>query len=223
MKSMKALILLLFLSLGAATFVQAQRSFPQPYSRSTAELGDRYPHIIKINFLSPFVLTANAAYEHFINPKVSLQLGAYYNGITLSDQDFYWFTLPLARYRSFAITPEVRYYTGDAARTKLNGFYIAPFIRYQNTGIQITPEQQEADDQLIELQDTYKGNLHTLRLGAVAGYKFIIGQHLSLEIFAGPNIRATQWLNANFEDYGAETFLPFGFLLRSGMTIGYAF
>lgn len=222
MKPMKILLLAGFcLFFSCAVF--AQRSFPQPYSRSSAELADRFPHIVKINFLSPFVLTANGAYEHFLSPKISVQLGAFYNGITLRDQDFYWFNLPLARYRSFAFTPEVRYYTGDAARTKLSGFYLAPFIRYQNTGIQITPEQQEENEPLIPLQETYKGRMHTFRLGAVAGYKLIIGQHLSLEAFAGPNIRVTQWLNANFDTYRAETFLPFGFLLRSGMTIGYAF
>jgi hypothetical protein len=223
MRFLKAFFLLLGIYYGLSTAAHAQRSFPQPYSRSTAELADRFPHIIKVNFLSPFVLTANVAYEHFINPKVSIQLGAYYNGITLNDTDFYWFNLPRARYRSFAITPEVRYYTGSAARTKLNGFYLAPFLRYQNTSIQITPEQQDPDDQSFPLQENYEGNLHSVRIGAVAGYKFIVGNHLSLEIFAGPNIRATHWLNANVETYEAERFLPFGFLLRSGMTIGYAF
>lgn len=222
MKRLK-ILLLTGLCLWFSHAVFAQRSFPQPYSRSSAELADRFPHIVKVNFLSPFVLTANAAYEHFLSPKISVQLGAYYNSFTLRDQDFYWFTLPLARYRSFAITPEVRYYTGDAARTKLNGFYLAPFLRYQNSGIRISPEQQEKNDPLIPLKETYKGNLHTFRLGGVAGYKFIIGQHLSLEIFAGPNIRVAQWLKANVDTYQAETFLPFGFLLRSGMTIGYAF
>ncbi len=223
MKLLKSFFLLLCIYYGLSTNVQAQRSFPQPYSRSTAELADRFPHIVKVNFLSPFVLTANVSYEHFINAKVSIQIGAYYNGITLKERDFYWFSLPKARYRSFAITPEVRYYTGSAARTKLAGFYLAPFLRYQNTGIRITPDQQDPEDQTPPLQETYEGSLHTVRLGAVAGYKLIIGEHLSLEIFAGPNIRATHWLNANVETYEAERFLPFGFLLRSGMTIGYAF
>lgn len=196
----------------------AQQSFPQPYARSTAQISDRYPHIVKINFLSPFVLTANGAYEHFINPKFSLQLGAYYNGITIRD-NFFWFDLPYARYRSFAITPEVRFYTGSATRVKLNGFYIAPFIRYQKTSISATLNQQDSQGN----PQNYEGSLSSVRLGAVAGYKFILGQRVSLEIFAGPSQRITNWLDSNTNTYSAEDFLPFGFTIRSGMTLGYVF
>ena len=198
------------------------QSFPQPYARSTAEIADRYPHIVKVNVLSPFVLTINGAYEHFINAKVSVQLGAYYTGISL-DEKFLWFNVPYARYRSFAITPEFRYYTGSVTRPKLNGFYVAPFLRYQNIDIRITPELQKENDQSVAATDTYEGNLSSIRIGAVGGYKFIIGERLSLEIFAGPSVRLTNWLNANINTYSAEDFLPFGFALRSGVTLGYVF
>lgn len=217
------LFILIFLLSGSLCQTFAQGTYPQPYSRSTAQLADRFPHIIKINFLSPFVLTANVAYEQFITPNISFQLGAYYNGISLNERDFYWFNIPAARYRSFAITPEVRYYTGDPDRTTLNGFYIAPFIRYQNTDIRITPEQQEQNEVEDPENRTYEGNLNSVRLGGVVGYKFLIGQRFSLEAFAGPSVRLVSWLNANLDTYNLERFRPFGFTLRSGMTIGYAF
>lgn len=217
MKKLKVFFLLGFL-FTTSTLALAQ-TYPQPYSRSSAQLSGRYPHIIKVNFLSPFVLTANVAYEQFLSPKISVQLGAFYNGISLEEADFFFLSIPAARYRSFAFTPEFRFYTGSETRPKLNGFYIAPFIRYQNTDIRITPQQQ--DDQ-AETR-TFEGNLNTFRIGAVAGYKFIIGERISLEAFAGPSLRVTKWLNANIETYSAEDFLPFGLGLRSGMTIGFVF
>lgn len=217
----KYILILLFLSLSlliAKPRANAQQSFPQPYSRSTGKPAERYPHNLKINVLSPFVLTANVAYEQFINPKISVQLGAYYNGITIKD-DFLWFSLPYARYRSFAITPEVRFYTGMASRTKLNGFYFGPFIRYQNTSIKATLNQQDNQGN----NQSYEGSLSSLRLGAIGGYKFILGERVSLEIFAGPSLRITNWLESNLNTYNAEDFLPFGFTLRSGMTLGFVF
>lgn len=212
------LFILLGLLFTCGTMAMGQ-TYPQPYSRSSAQLSDRFPHVIKVNFLSPFVLTANVAYEQFLTPKFSLQLGSFYNGITLEEADFFFLSLPAARYRSFAITPELRYYTGSETRPKLDGFFLAPFIRYQNIDIRITPQQQEDQDE----NRTFEGNLHTFRLGAVAGYKLILGERISLEAFAGPSLRVSKWLNANIETYSAEDFLPFGLGLRSGMTLGYVF
>lgn len=217
------LYILAFLLCGSLTQVFAQRTNPQPYSRSTGQLVDRYPHIVKLNVLSPFVLTANLAYEQFITPNISFQVGAYYNSLSLKDRDFYWFNVPAARYRSFAITPEVRYYTGDPERTRLDGFFLAPFLRYQNTGIRITPEQQQKNEVEDPENRTYEGNLNSMRLGAVAGYKLAMGQRFSLEVFAGPSVRVVSWLNANLDTYSLERFRPFGLTLRSGLTIGYAF
>lgn len=217
------LYLLVFLLCGSLCHIFAQGTNPQPYSRSTAQVADRFPHIIKLNFLSPFVLTANMAYEHFITPNLSFQLGAYYNSISLNERDFYWFDIPAARYRSFAFTPEVRYYTGDPQRPTLNGFYVAPFMRYQNTGIRITPAQHEQNEVEDPQNRTYEGNLNSIRIGGVAGYKFLIGQRFSLEAFAGPSVRLASWLNANLDTYSLERFRPFGFTVRAGMTIGYAF
>ena len=222
MKAFKGIILSCIL-LCCAHFASAQYSYPQPDFRSTGFLTDRFPHIVKVNFLSPIVLTANVAYEQFITPKVSVQLGAFYTGITLNETDFYFFSFPKARYRSFALTPEVRFYTGSPVRTRLGGFYLAPFLRYQHTDIRISPEQQETEEQQPTPTETYEGNLNTVRLGAVAGYKLFFGEHVCLEAFLGPSLRVTKSLNANINTYNAEDFMPFGLMLRSGLTLGYAF
>lgn len=220
---MKKIILTCLLLSASLTWMveTSAQTFPQPYRNSTAEIADRYPHNIKLNFLSPFVLTANVAYEQFINAKTSVQIGFYYNGITLRERDLFWLSLPSARYRSFAVTPEVRFYTGDATRPKLNGFYIAPFVRYQNIDITITADLQENNDR--NDNRTFEGNLNSFRLGGVAGYKFILAERLSLEAFAGPSLRVVKWLNSNTETYSAEDFLPFGLSLRAGATIGFVF
>lgn len=224
MKALKGFFLSLLL-LCSTHYASAQYSYPQPDFRSTGFLTDRFPHVIKANVLSPLVRTANIAYEHFITPKVSVQLGAFYTGITLNETDFYLFTFPKARYRSFAITPEVRFYTGSPVRTRLGGFYIAPFFRYQHTGIHISPEQQEPDQQEPAPTEPFEGDLNTVRLGAVAGYKLFIGEHVNLELFLGPSLRVLNTFNTNINTYGydAEDFMPFGLLLRSGLTVGYAF
>ena len=219
MKKLLLSFILLSFSLLEAQELAAQ-SFPQPDRRSTGEIASRNPHILKVNILSPFVLTANGAYEHFINPKLSFQLGAFYNGISI-EKNFLWFDLPSARYRSYAVTPEVRFYLGHPARTNLDGAYIAPFVRYQSTDIKINADLQQNNNQGDGR--TFEGNLSTLRLGVVAGYKFIFNDRINLEIFAGPSIRASQWFEANINTYNAEDFLPFGTWFRSGITLGYGF
>ncbi|WP_017731489.1 DUF3575 domain-containing protein [Nafulsella turpanensis] len=222
MKALKGFVICSIL-LCCAHISEAQYSYPQPDFRSTGFLTDRFPHVVKVNFLSPFVFTANVAYEQFITPKVSVQLGAFYTGITLEETDFYFFTFPRARYRSFAFTPEVRFYTGSPVRTRLGGFYLAPFLRYQHTDIHISPELQEVDEQEPAPTDTYEGSLSSIRVGGVAGYKLFVGEHVCLEAFLGPSLRVSQSLNANLNTYNAEDFMPFGLMLRSGFTIGYAF
>ena len=222
-KTMKNIFYIFFL-LGAAFIfakpeqLQAQNTYPQSYERSTGELARRNFHNVKINFLSPFVLTANGAYEYYINPNLSIQLGAFYNGINI-EKNFLWFDLPSARYRSYAITPEVRFYLGNPARPQLDGFYIAPFTRYQNTSISTTLNQEDEQGN----PQKYEGDLSSIRLGAVGGYKLILRERFSLEAFAGPSLRITNWLNSNLNTYNAEDFLPFGLALRSGMTLGYMF
>ena len=219
MKTFSLYIILVCFSLFEVQDLSAQ-SFPQPNRNSTGEIAKRYPHVLKVNFLSPFVLTANGAYELFINPNLSFQLGAFYNGITL-EKNFLWLNLPSARYRSFAITPELRFYLGSPTRPKLDGFYIAPFVRYQNTDIKINADLQRKNDQADGR--TFEGNLSTIRLGVVAGYKYIFNERINLEIFAGPSLRVSKSFEANINTYSAENFLPFGIALRSGMTIGYSF
>ncbi len=218
----KALLTLIFLSFSLAGVQElSAQSFPQPGRRSTGAITGKRPNVVKLNILSPFVLTANGAYEYFVSPNLSIQLGAYYNGVTI-ERNFLWFDLPSARYRSFGITPEVRFYTGDPLRPKLDGFYIGPFARYVNTDIKIDASLQENNDQGGDGR-TYEGNLSVVRIGAVAGYKFIFNERLNLEIFAGPSLRIVNQLDANINTYQAEDFLPFGIALRSGLTIGYGF
>ena len=89
-------------------------------------------NVIKVNPLSLFVLTGNAAYEHVLTPNVSLQLGGYYTGMKL---DGNWLQGNEVTYRGWSVTPEVRLYS-FAKKEAPRGFYLAPFMRYRQFNVQ---------------------------------------------------------------------------------------
>lgn len=155
--------------------------------------------IVKANALSPLFRTANVSFEHTLNESRSLQLGFYYSGVTIRD----------VRFRGVGITPEYRFYLSQS-REAPNGFYVAPFLRYQNLRLELT-EQNGG------------GRLTALGGGVIAGYQFALGQRSSLDLFAGPSYSATS-LRAN--GVPIPTFpirLLTGFLPRAGVTLGIAF
>lgn len=183
-------------SLLVATFVAA--------SATSALAQD---NVLKVNILSPIVKTGSFFYERKLTDNSSFQLGLLFTNFKVSDED---------RITGFAITPEYRFYLSERT-TALQGFYVGPFLRYQNL--------------TIKTDNTYYGgtssetSLNTFGGGVVVGRHWIFKERFSLDAFLGPSYNAG---NIEDEDSSSGTVSydpgPFdGFGLRAGVTFGIAF
>jgi hypothetical protein len=174
--------------------------------------GSDKTNAIKINILSPVVKTFSVFFEHGMNEKSSIQLGFFYTGFKISDTKF----------SGFGITPEYRFHpSGDG----LAGFYVAPFIRYQNFNLTSESETEVYDSNtgyysLVTTTD--KATLSSFGGGVLAGYQWLFGDVVSLDLFLGPmynsgTVKVTEGAD-NFSTGGFD-----GFTLRAGVTLGVAF
>jgi hypothetical protein len=156
--------------------------------------------VFKINILSPIVRTLNVSFEQAINEKSSFQLGFYYTGVSVGDLE----------YRGFGITPEYRIYLGDNEAP--DGFYVAPFVRYQAINMTLEDSNEEAD-------------LNTFGGGVLIGRQWIFKERVSLDLFLGPSfsggeVKAKGGSDADaFDVSGGFS----GFGVRAGVTLGIAF
>ena len=110
---------------------------------------------IKVNILSPVVRTGSFFYERALSDGASAQLGFFYTGYKISDTKF----------SGFGITPEFRYY--PAKNEDMKGFYLAPFLRYQNFKL-----TQDATDS--------KGTFTSFGGGVLIGGQFLFGNVVTL-------------------------------------------
>jgi hypothetical protein len=153
---------------------------------------------IKINLFSPIIKTGTIFYERALSDAVSAELGFSYTGWSSGD----------TKWRGFGIQPDFRFY--PSKNEDLKGFYIAPFARYFSmTG---TNDPLNAE-----------GTLNIVGGGLLIGGQFLIGEWFTLDIFAGP-----QYLSFSVkEETGSSDDLKTpsleGFLVRGGLTLGFAF
>lgn len=154
---------------------------------------------IKLNILAPIVKTANVQYEKAFGNK-SFQLGAFYTGFKQSTTKF----------SGFGITPEFRFYLSDTPAPQ--GFYAAPFLRYQNFTIEGTDPNASA-----------KGTLSTFGGGLIIGKQWIFKEKVVLDIFLGPayNSGKVKATSGNADNLNPQSFDGFG--VRTGVCFGLAF
>jgi hypothetical protein len=164
-------------------------------------------NIVKINFLSPIVSTASLFYERVISESSSVQLGLLYTGAGIGSGD------TKTTIRGFAITPEFRYYLSEKGAPQ--GFFIAPYLRYQNYELTAKDAQTSTDEKA-----TFSG----FGGGVLVGGQWIFKQRISLEVFGGPGYTSR---NVKYEGTATEEDFTFGGLsgvtFRFGATIGVAF
>ncbi len=146
------------------------------------------------------VSTLNLSYENAFSEDKSFQIGFFYTGVKIID----------TRFSGFGITPEIRFYLGDDAAPQ--GFYAAPFLRYQSF-------------KLTEPNTTGSATLSTFGLGVTVGKQWIFKEKFSLDLFIGPSysfgdIKIDN--GANSESYSTGA-LGSGFGIRTGLTFGLAF
>lgn len=157
-------------------------------------------NVIKVNILSPLVRTANFSFEHALSETSSFQIGFFYTGYRFGD----------TRFSGVGITPEYRFYLSERKQAPA-GFYVAPFLRYQNF-------------KLTETALTATGSLSLFGLGATAGYNLILKDRFSLDFFLGPSY---SFGSVKSDNGTADSFstggIGGGFGLRTGITFGIAF
>ena len=167
-------------------------------------------HALKVNLLSPLVKTGSFFYEQQLGAKSSLQLGALAT---------YWSPDGNTTLRGFAFTPEYRRYLSGREQA-LSGFYVAPFLRYQNMALSMTVTEE------TEVPYTGKVTLQTLGAGLVVGHQWLFGGRVTLDTFLGPsynpNVARFSIGDAQATDQ-ADIGAFSGFGLRTGLTLGVAF
>jgi hypothetical protein len=155
---------------------------------------------VKINILSPIFSTFNIAYEHAITESSSIQLGFYATAASVGD----------VKYNGIGITPEFRFYLSDTPAPQ--GFYVAPFMRYQSVKLEDENTSSEA-------------TLSTFGGGVLIGKQWIFKKRVTLDLFIGPSyssgkVKASSGSTSDdFDVSGAFS----GFGLRAGITLGVAF
>ncbi|WP_165370599.1 DUF3575 domain-containing protein [Hymenobacter persicinus] len=170
-------------------------------------------NVVKVNILSPIVKTGSFFYEHKLNASSSLQIGGLFTSAKIED----------TKISGFALTPEYRFYLSERTPAP-EGFYVGPFVRYQNLTLKSTYTDSYNSTGTPTTQ-TDEASLNTFGGGVVVGRQWIFKDTFSLDIFLGPSynggsieVKSTSNGNGTF-DAGPLT----GFGVRTGITFGLAF
>lgn len=153
-------------------------------------------NVIKINTLSLLVGTGSIFYERHLTDNLSGQIGVGYLNFSFSKTKF----------TGLILTPEVRFYPKSNA---IDGFYIGPYVRYQNYTISIT----EGD-----------ASYSNIGGGVSLGRQWVFNSGFTIDLFVGghygkgsidvkDNVSEDSFNVAKFE----------GFRTRFGFALGFAF
>ncbi|MBC5994180.1 DUF3575 domain-containing protein [Pontibacter cellulosilyticus] len=170
-------------------------------SMSTAQAQS---NIFKINVISPIVRTGSVFYERTIAADKSMQLGVFYTGFSIEDTKF----------SGYGITPEFRKYLSKSKEAP-QGFYIAPFMRYQS--FNMTAEYEGHSDH------TDKATFKTFGGGMLVGSQWVFADRFVLDTFFGPNYNAGSIKVESGEEDAFDTGAFGGFGIRTGIAFGIKF
>lgn len=159
-------------------------------------------NIIKWNWLSAILKTANFAYERSINEKQSVQLRAYYCAYSFDKE---------LNYTRYSFMPEFRQYLSKD-EAELNGFFIAPLFQYVYNEL-----SNSTGD---------KATLTTYGGGLCFGYQKVFSNIFSVDVFTGPTYDFGGEINVK-SNAGGTVFksdgIGAGFGFKFGTTFGIAF
>ena len=157
-------------------------------------------NVIKLNLFSPIVRTVSGFYENAFSENTSAQLGFFYTGVSIDDTKF----------SGFGITPEIRFYLSETSAPQ--GFYAAPFIRYQN--FDLTEESTDA-----------QATLSNFGGGLVIGKQWIFKERIALDAFIGPSYvsGSVKVKSSGTDEEIFETGILDGFGIRAGLSFGVTF
>lgn len=210
-----AFLCLLCLSLGKPSLAQGQAAPPGK-------------NVVKINPLSLVVSTFSIQAERRLGTRFSGLVGGQLGWPKLSI--FAPNLIAPIAYRIAGITPELRYYFSFLKRPVPKGPYLGVFLRYQRIRKEYSVTAYDPDrfqDVTVEVL----AGIHAVSGGFLLGYQFVVGQHLSLDLFIGPKYGQAYahyqilcpGCNGN-ERMAAKPGLQFdGIDIRAGLGVGYAF
>ncbi|UYZ62968.1 DUF3575 domain-containing protein [Hymenobacter weizhouensis] len=165
-------------------------------------------NVVKLNIFSPIVKTGSFFYERKVTDGSSFQLGAFVTSYSPSDTKF----------SGFGITPEYRFYLSGEA---LNGFYVGPYLRYQNFTLKTTYESFNGTSSST-VED--KATLNTFGGGIVLGRQWLFKERFALDPFLGLGYNGgSVEVESNGSEDNFDTGAFQGFGLRAGLSIGIAF
>lgn len=172
-------------------------------------------NVVKVNILSPIVKTGSFFFEHKLNPSSSVQLGALFTSWSIGD----------TKVSGFAITPEYRFYLSES-KEAMRGFYVAPFVRYQNLTLKddYSYTSYDSNGNPISYNNNAEASLNTFGGGILIGHQWIFKQRFSLDAFLGPSYNGGSVSYKNGSNDGTLDPGSFdGFGIRTGITFGIAF
>lgn len=177
-------------------------------------------HAVKLNPFSAGLSTGALFYEHRLAERRSAQLGL---ALTYMHPDN-------TRLSGLTIVPEYRFYLAGQA---LDGFYLGPFARFR--AFRMSTPVVEFDDNGRIYTEQRVGHTYTVGGGVVAGWQWLLGRHVTLDLYGGPSYNlsafsATDGSSASSYDDDSHIYgvgLRFsrmfdGLGLRSGFTVGFA-
>lgn len=127
--------------------------------------------------------SVNGRFEVALADRVSFQLTGMYkfptNPLKGLTQELNMTTKGLS---GFGVIPEVRFYFGQSLAGTIEGFYLAPFLKYHRYGIDGSQVINYTNDKgTIILTPDFDISLATVGGGLQLGYHFIFGKHFSLD------------------------------------------
>lgn len=166
----------------------------------TKAQGDR-PNVVKINLFSPIVRTFSGFYERALTDQSSFQINFLYSGASIDD----------TRFRGFGLTPEYRFYLSEN-KVAPAGFYVGPFLRYQNFNLSIEDDVSDAE-----------ATLSTFGGGVLIGGQWLFSEKIALDTFIGPSYNAGDIKVTDGSEDQFSTGIFSGFGVRFGVALGFAF
>jgi hypothetical protein len=153
-------------------------------------------NVLKINTLSLILGTGSIFYERKFSDMTSGQMGVAYLSYKFDD----------TRFSGLILTPEFRIYPTKGA---IDGFYIAPYLRYQKFSIKNTTDDSE-------------GSLSSMGGGLLFGRQWITNKGFTMDLFFGGHYGSSSVdVTSGTDTFDTGNFS--GFKPRVGFAIGFAF
>ncbi|MCU0444893.1 MAG: DUF3575 domain-containing protein [Microscillaceae bacterium] len=167
-------------------------------------------NLVKMNLISPVISSLSFGYERVMNDITTIQVSLFYFNRTRESASLT---------SGFGITPEVRLYLSDR-KTSPAGFFVAPYVTYQNVGVRdfvfINSQTSQTTEQTSRLR--------MYGVGIIIGGQWIFKDIVSLDIWGGPG-----YFGGSLKDDNLDIEPPFpfrtqaGFGGRLGCTLGFIF